>query len=164
MGTCADHKIEFAKKKSCHIAPQPQCARPLLLMYGGNKILTIYPTIIIFVGGLCCAKCGANGCHLLCHNDVIGTWKSLIYNLPDQPRNHMEQWGRRETRTPLWGPFAKSCGGGGLPVKTILPAFNPMAYLWYNSGWDFTWYRRCSVIHPCSPSRDDIWHEGIVAQ
>ena len=82
----------------------------------------------------CAANCHAKGCHLLCHDDVIGTRKVsyIIYLTDAEPRWKDEDGGRLE----LYEAIAD--GGGGdddeedatttarfvpdaLPIKTILP-------------------------------------------
>lgn len=98
----------------------------------------------------CAANCHAKGCHLLCHDDVIGTRKVsyIIYLTDAEPRWKDEDGGRLE----LYEAIAD--GGGGdddeedatstarfvpdaLPIKTILPEFNTMVYFVVQPGVSF---------------------------
>jgi Rps23 Pro-64 3,4-dihydroxylase Tpa1-like proline 4-hydroxylase len=101
----------------------------------------------------CAVNCHDKGCHLLCHDDVIGTRKvSYIFYLTDpEPEWKDEDGGRlelyesmleqrtidkhnsiketeEETETRVPGVF---------PVKTILPKFNSMAYFVVEPGVSF---------------------------
>mmetsp|Transcript_22034 Transcript_22034/g.47916 ORF Transcript_22034/g.47916 Transcript_22034/m.47916 type:complete len:600 (+) Transcript_22034:224-2023(+) len=88
----------------------------------------------------CAANCHAKGCHLLCHDDVIGTRKVsyIIYLTDPTPVWANEDGGRLE----LYDAIAEngdetSCVPGALPVKTILPVFNSMAYFVVKPGVSF---------------------------
>lgn len=86
----------------------------------------------------CAANCHARGCHLLCHDDVIGTRKvSYIIYLTDPEDAWSEEDGGRlelyesieqEDGTKVPAPF---------PVKTILPNFNSLAYFVVTPGVSF---------------------------
>lgn len=79
----------------------------------------------------CAANCHASGCHLLCHDDVIGTRKvSFIIYLTD------EQW------TPHEGGALELYDRQDhipkpIPCHTILPIFNSMAYFIVTPGESF---------------------------
>ncbi|KAL7542464.1 hypothetical protein ACHAXR_011802 [Thalassiosira sp. AJA248-18] len=88
----------------------------------------------------CAANCHAKGCHLLCHDDVIGSRKVsyIIYLTDPEPFWKNEDGGRLE----LYDSIAENgdktrCVPGALPVKTILPAFNSMAYFVVQPGVSF---------------------------
>lgn len=97
----------------------------------------------------CAANCHAKGCHLLCHDDVIGTRRVsyIIYLTDPSPEWTDEDGGRLE----LYEAVAEDegCDGdetdgdasrrvpGALPVKTILPAFNSLAYFLVKPGASF---------------------------
>ena len=81
----------------------------------------------------CAANCHAKGCHLLCHDDVIGTRKIsyIIYLTDPAPIWTDKDGGRLELYDAIAenGGDNKGLGGGvpgALPVKTILPVFNSM--------------------------------------
>lgn len=90
----------------------------------------------------CAANCHAKGCHLLCHDDVIGTRKVsyIIYLTDPDPEwkredgGHLELYGcmqensddQMNSRVPC--PF---------PDKTILPHYNSMAYFVVAPGKSF---------------------------
>jgi len=89
----------------------------------------------------CAANCHAKGCHLLCHDDVIGTRKVsyIIYLTDPAPAWTDKDGGRLE----LYEAIAQNDGGescrvpGTLPAKTLLPAFNSMAYFVVQPGVSF---------------------------
>ena len=93
----------------------------------------------------CAINCHAKGCHLLCHDDVIGTRKIsyILYFTDPTPEWVDEDGGRLE----LYESFEeKSIEGndkshskvpGTNPVKTILPQFNSMAYFVVEPGVSF---------------------------
>lgn len=95
----------------------------------------------------CAVNCHDQGCHLLCHDDVIGTRKiSYILYLTD-PDWKEEDGGRLE----LYDNFEEQINvkteneittrnvkvPGVIPVKTILPKFNCMAYFEVQPGISF---------------------------
>lgn len=93
----------------------------------------------------CAINCHAKGCHLLCHDDVIGTRKMsyILYFTDPTPEWVDEDGGRLE----LYESFEeKGIEGNGKshskvpgtnPVKTILPQFNSMAYFVVEPGVSF---------------------------
>lgn len=89
----------------------------------------------------CAANCHAKGCHLLCHDDVIGTRKVsyIIYLTDPAPTWTDEDGGRLE----LYEAVAEHdgdksrCVPGTLPAKTVLPVFNSMAYFEVQPGVSF---------------------------
>jgi hypothetical protein len=95
----------------------------------------------------CAANCHAKGCHLLCHDDVIGTRKVsyIIYLTDAEPKWTDEDGGRLE----LYEAIAEEGGESqdedtaarlvpnALPIKTILPEFNSMAYFVVKPGVSF---------------------------
>jgi Rps23 Pro-64 3,4-dihydroxylase Tpa1-like proline 4-hydroxylase len=95
----------------------------------------------------CAANCHAKGCHLLCHDDVIGTRKVsyIIYLTDPEPTWEDRDGGRLELYEAEVDSnndkTAKSSSGccvpGALPVKTILPVFNSMAYFVVEPGKSF---------------------------
>ena len=107
----------------------------------------------------CAANCHSRGCHLLCHDDVIGTRKVsyIIYLTDPDPKWKEEDGGRLELYDAVEvGGEGKSSGGCGgakkgddddtdksryvpsaLPSKTILPEFNSMAYFVVQPGVSF---------------------------
>lgn len=92
----------------------------------------------------CAANCHAKGCHLLCHDDVIGTRKIsyIIYLTDPAPIWTDKDGGRLELYDAIAenGGDNKELGGGvpgALPVKTILPVFNSMAYFVVQPGVSF---------------------------
>lgn len=86
----------------------------------------------------CAANCHTRGCHLLCHDDVIGTRKvSYIIYLTDPEDAWSDEDGGRlelyesveqEDGTKVPAPF---------PIKTILPSFNSLAYFVVTPGVSF---------------------------
>lgn len=102
----------------------------------------------------CAANCHAKGCHLLCHDDVIGTraisyiiyltdasphWKDedggrleLYEALPEEEKDddEEEEVGCGSSSRRRWVPAA-------LPSKTILPEFNSLAYFAVRPGVSF---------------------------
>ena len=96
----------------------------------------------------CAANCHAKGCHLLCHDDVIGTRKvSYIIYLTDPDPDWIDSDGGR---LELYEAIPENIGSlegaektrqryvpGALPVKTILPVFNSMAYFVVQPGVSF---------------------------
>ncbi len=89
----------------------------------------------------CAINCHDTGCHLLCHDDVIGTRKiSFILYLTDpEPVWIDEDGGRLE----LYDHTTEMTNGienkipGAIPSKTILPTFNSMAYFAVEPGVSF---------------------------
>ncbi|KAL7514916.1 hypothetical protein ACHAXN_012190 [Cyclotella atomus] len=84
----------------------------------------------------CAANCHAKGCHLLCHDDVIGTRKIsyIIYLTDPEPTWEDKDGGRLELYD---AEVEHPSNHGALPVKTILPAFNSMAYFVVEPGKSF---------------------------
>ncbi|KAL7481521.1 hypothetical protein ACHAW6_007212 [Cyclotella cf. meneghiniana] len=96
----------------------------------------------------CAANCHAKGCHLLCHDDVIGTRKVsyIIYLTDPDPIWEDKDGGRLELyeaqiENTTSGESGEKAGQrfvpGALPVKTIVPAFNSMAYFVVEPGVSF---------------------------
>jgi len=92
----------------------------------------------------CAANCHAKGCHLLCHDDVIGTRKIsyIIYLTDPTPTWTNNDGGRLELYEAIaekhnGDESSRSCVPGALPVKTILPEFNSMAYFEVKPGVSF---------------------------
>lgn len=97
----------------------------------------------------CAANCHAKGCHLLCHDDVIGTRKIsyIIYLTDPEPTWEDKDGGRLElydaevehpsNHDGKTGGSGGRCVPGALPVKTIMPAFNSMAYFVVEPGKSF---------------------------
>mmetsp|Transcript_8658 Transcript_8658/g.18491 ORF Transcript_8658/g.18491 Transcript_8658/m.18491 type:complete len:613 (+) Transcript_8658:124-1962(+) len=89
----------------------------------------------------CAANCHAKGCHLLCHDDVIGNRKIsyIIYLTDVEPLWQDKDGGRLELYEAIPENAEKKsrCVPGALPVKTILPAFNSMAYFVVQPGVSF---------------------------
>jgi len=85
----------------------------------------------------CAANCHTRGCHLLCHDDVIGTRKVsyIIYLTDAEPEWKDTDGGRLE----LYDAIAEDDRfvPGALPVKTVLPVFNSMAYFVVEPGVSF---------------------------
>lgn len=101
----------------------------------------------------CAVNCHDQGCHLLCHDDVIGTRKIsyILYLTDPDPEWNDEDGGRLE----LYDNFEeivklkikddndskqseiKRKVPGVIPVKTILPKFNAMAYFEVQPGVSF---------------------------
>ena len=89
----------------------------------------------------CAANCHAKGCHLLCHDDVIGTRKVsyIIYLTDPSPTWTDEDGGHLELyeAIPEGDGDTTRCVPGALPVKTILPEFNSMAFFAVEPGVSF---------------------------
>lgn len=103
----------------------------------------------------CAVNCHAPGCHLLCHDDVIETRKvSYILYLTDKDPLWKDEDGGRlelyesviESTTNFEEAKALEKGGNEsierrvpnpIPVKTVLPAFNSMAYFVVEPGFSF---------------------------
>eukprot|EP00560_Eucampia_antarctica_P009261 CAMPEP_0197827362 /NCGR_PEP_ID=MMETSP1437-20131217/4155_1 /TAXON_ID=49252 ORGANISM="Eucampia antarctica, Strain CCMP1452" /NCGR_SAMPLE_ID=MMETSP1437 /ASSEMBLY_ACC=CAM_ASM_001096 /LENGTH=634 /DNA_ID=CAMNT_0043428173 /DNA_START=68 /DNA_END=1969 /DNA_ORIENTATION=- len=104
----------------------------------------------------CAVNCHAPGCHLLCHDDVIETRKvSYILYLTDRdPLWKDEDGGRLELYESICEENIHSKEHGTLkkgekesierrrvpnpiPVKTVLPAFNSMAFFVVEPGFSF---------------------------
>lgn len=91
----------------------------------------------------CAANCHAKGCHLLCHDDVIGNRKIsyIIYLADPDPTWTDVDGGRLElyeavAESPEDGENSRRVPGA-LPVKTILPEFNAMACFEVRPGVSF---------------------------
>lgn len=79
----------------------------------------------------CAANCHTKGCHLLCHDDVIGTRKiSFIIYLTD-PSWTKEDGGALELYN------HKDGIPNVFPSTTILPTYNSLAYFGVNAGVSF---------------------------
>lgn len=104
----------------------------------------------------CAANCHTKGCHLLCHDDVIGTRKIsyIIYLTDEIPVWKDEDGGRLELYDAIVPTTEKKNDGSGgkvsnnndsashrvpaaIPCKTILPEFNTMAYFAVEPGVSF---------------------------
>ena len=120
----------------------------------------------------CAANCHTKGCHLLCHDDVIGTrkvsyiiyltekeWKEEdggrleLYEAVDEEEEEEEvqnsgdigkddgsNGDKKQFATSLSAAAAarpRRCVPGALPVKTILPTFNSLAYFVVQPGVSF---------------------------
>ena len=109
----------------------------------------------------CAANCHAKGCHLLCHDDVIGTRKIsyILYLTDPEPEWTDGDGGRLELYDSIVLEEKKTilndnninysdkipCGDlatkrripGVFPSKTILPRFNSMAYFIVQPGVSF---------------------------
>ena len=88
----------------------------------------------------CAANCHAKGCHLLCHDDVIGTRKIsyILYLTDPAPVWTDADGGRLELYEALPDEGDPSrCVPGPLPAKTIVPAFNSLAYFAVRPGVSF---------------------------
>lgn len=88
----------------------------------------------------CAANCHTTGCHLLCHDDVIGTRKvSFIIYLTDPKIDWTAKHGGQ---LELYGSNSGEKQDVRLqpdtvPMKTILPTFNSMAYFVVEPGESF---------------------------
>jgi Rps23 Pro-64 3,4-dihydroxylase Tpa1-like proline 4-hydroxylase len=83
----------------------------------------------------CAANCHAPGCHLLCHDDVIGTRKvSFIIYLTENDWTR-EEGGCLELYESEDSP--SSSVPQAFPSKTILPTFNTMAFFEVKPGVSF---------------------------
>jgi Rps23 Pro-64 3,4-dihydroxylase Tpa1-like proline 4-hydroxylase len=98
----------------------------------------------------CAVNCHDKGCHLLCHDDVIGTRKVsyIIYLTDPEPEWTDEDGGRLElyesitevvnivssdgTQSPV-----ETKVPGATPVKTVLPKFNSLAFFVVQPGVSF---------------------------
>lgn len=82
----------------------------------------------------CAANCHAPGCHLLCHDDVIGTRKVsfIIYLTEDNWKREeggcLELYESEDSQKSVPRVF---------PSKTILPTFNTMAFFQVQPGVSF---------------------------
>ena len=103
----------------------------------------------------CAINCHDKGCHLLCHDDVIGTRRVsyILYFTDSEPDWNDEDGGRLE----LYESIVSDDNGdnhgdtdatathsnvrvrvpGVFPVKTVLPKFNSMAYFAVEPGVSF---------------------------
>jgi Rps23 Pro-64 3,4-dihydroxylase Tpa1-like proline 4-hydroxylase len=76
----------------------------------------------------CSANAYTQGCHLMCHDDVIGTRRvSYIIYLTDPDSEWKEQDGGSLELYPLTDTTKKTGIPATLPTKCIVPAFNRMA-------------------------------------
>jgi len=83
----------------------------------------------------CAANCHAPGCHLLCHDDVIGTRKvSYVIYLTERGWKE-EEGGALEIYN--HDECATQRVPQAVPCKSILPIFNSMAYFVVRSGISF---------------------------
>lgn len=98
----------------------------------------------------CAVNCHDKGCHLLCHDDVIGTRKIsyIIYLTDPDPVWKDEDGGRLELYDGIEEIIQSGGKGdgsktikrkvpGAIPVKTIIPKFNCMAYFEVVPGGSF---------------------------
>ena len=85
----------------------------------------------------CAVNCHAKGCHLLCHDDVIGTRKIsyILYFTDPEPDWKDEDGGRLELYDSIQTNGKKV--PGVFPVKTVLPKLNSMAYFVVEPGVSF---------------------------
>ena len=80
----------------------------------------------------CAANCHAPGCHLLCHDDVIGNRKvSFIIYLTDK------EWSREDGGCLELYPSSTNREPEVNPSKTIVPDFNSMAFFQVLPGVSF---------------------------
>lgn len=80
----------------------------------------------------CAANCHAPGCHLLCHDDVIGNRKvSFIIYLTDK------EWTRQDGGCLELYPSSSNREPEVNPSKTIVPDFNSMAFFQVLPGVSF---------------------------
>lgn len=80
----------------------------------------------------CAANCHAPGCHLLCHDDVIGNRKvSFIIYLTDK------EWTREDGGCLELYPSSEKREPQVNPSKTIVPDFNSMAFFQVLPGLSF---------------------------
>lgn len=80
----------------------------------------------------CAANCHAPGCHLLCHDDVIGSRRvSFIIYLTDK------EWTRQDGGCLELYPSSVNHEPEVNPSKTIIPTFNSMAYFQVQPGVSF---------------------------
>ena len=89
----------------------------------------------------CAANCHAKGCHLLCHDDVIGTRKVsfIVYMTDPGDAWKYEDGGCLELYEAVVenGDSARRHVPSALPVKKILPVFNSLAYFVVQPGVSF---------------------------
>ena len=89
----------------------------------------------------CAANCHAPGCHLLCHDDVIGTRRISYIVYLTEPHWSAEEGGALELYSPQTKDGAvsttSSCVPQATPTKTLLPLFNSMAYFEVRPGISF---------------------------
>jgi prolyl 3-hydroxylase /prolyl 3,4-dihydroxylase len=91
----------------------------------------------------CAANCHAPGCHLLCHDDVIGTRRISYIVYLTEPHWSAEEGGALELYSPettegvldTTSPSARV--PQATPTKTLLPLFNSMAYFEVQPGISF---------------------------
>ena len=85
----------------------------------------------------CAVNCHDKGCHLLCHDDVIGTRKIsyILYFTDSEPEWTNEDGGRLELYDSVESSGKKV--PGVFPIKTVLPKFNSMAYFMVEPGVSF---------------------------
>ena len=81
----------------------------------------------------CACNCHAPGCHLLCHDDVIGTRKlSYIIYLTE------EDWEPKEGGSlELYGPQNDTAESSPIPVARVWPNSNSMAFFTVQPGHSF---------------------------
>mmetsp|Transcript_15263 Transcript_15263/g.38465 ORF Transcript_15263/g.38465 Transcript_15263/m.38465 type:complete len:637 (-) Transcript_15263:204-2114(-) len=73
----------------------------------------------------CACNCHAPGCHLLCHDDVIGTRKiSYIIYLTEEDWDGPREGGALE----MYGPQNNDTNSTPVPVSRAWPIFNSMAF------------------------------------
>jgi Rps23 Pro-64 3,4-dihydroxylase Tpa1-like proline 4-hydroxylase len=85
----------------------------------------------------CAANCHAPGCHLLCHDDVIGTRKISYIIYLTEPEWTPEEGGALELYSHDVVPGKDLRVPQATPSKTILPIFNSMAYFEVKPGTSF---------------------------
>ncbi len=85
----------------------------------------------------CAVNCHDKGCHLLCHDDVIGTRKIsyILYFTDPEPDWKDEDGGRLELYESIESDGKKV--PSVFPAKTVLPKFNSMAYFVVEPGVSF---------------------------
>jgi len=83
----------------------------------------------------CAVNVHANGCHLLCHDDVIGTRKIsfIIYLTDPEPEWTTEDGGHLE----LYPLASDGVNPAAIPSKNILPKFNQLAFFEVRPGKSF---------------------------
>lgn len=91
----------------------------------------------------CAANCHAPGCHLLCHDDVIGTRRISYIVYLTEPHWSAEEGGALELYSPETTDSVVDTTSPSLrvpqatPTKTLLPLFNSMAYFEVQPGISF---------------------------
>ena len=88
----------------------------------------------------CAANCHAPGCHLLCHDDVIGTRKVSYIIYLTEPNWTAEEGGALELYSHDFiatSTDAEVRVPQAIPSMTILPVFNSMAYFEVKPGTSF---------------------------